>query len=45
MAARKQPEQSPGQRMVAEILAEMTEAGVQPDAKEEIGRASCRERV
>ena len=45
MAARKQPEQSPGQRMVAEILAEMTEAGVQPDAKEVALLATARQLV
>jgi len=33
MTARK-PKQSPGQRLVAEILAEMTEAHVIPDSKE-----------
>jgi hypothetical protein len=32
MAAKKEP--SPGERMVDAILAEMTEAGVEPDAKE-----------
>src|ERR1035437_8842205 len=45
MAARKQPEQSPGQRMVAEILAEMTETGVQPDAKEVALLATARQLV
>jgi hypothetical protein len=34
MAARKQPEQSPGERMVSGIMAELTEDGVQLDAKE-----------
>jgi len=45
MAARKQPEQSPGQRMVSEILAEMTEAGVQRDAKEVALLATARQLV
>ncbi len=34
MAAKKEPEQSPGDVMVSAILVEMTEAGVEPDAKE-----------
>jgi hypothetical protein len=33
MAAKKVPEQSPGERMVAGIMAELTEDGVQLDAK------------
>ena len=45
MAARKQPAQSPGERMVSEILAEMTEAGVQPDAKEVALLATARQLV
>lgn len=45
MAAKKQPEQSPGQRMVAEILAEMTQAGVEPDAKEQALLATARQLV
>jgi hypothetical protein len=42
MAAKKE---SPGQRMVAEILAEMLEAGVQPDAKEVALLATARQLV
>ncbi len=45
MAAKKQPAQSPGQRMVSEILAEMTQAGVEPDAKEQALLATARQLV
>ena len=45
MAAKKQPAQSPGERMVSAILAEMTEAGVQPDAKEHALLATARQLV
>jgi hypothetical protein len=43
MAAKKEP--SPGERMVAEILAEMTEEGVEPDAKERALLATARQLV
>ena len=36
MAAKRQPKQSPGQVMVAAILAEMAEVGVEPDSKEQV---------
>ena len=36
MATKKQPKQSPGQVMVAAILAEMAEVGVEPDSKEQV---------
>ena len=42
MAAKKQPEQSPGERMVAGIMAELTEDGVQLDAKETALLATAR---
>jgi hypothetical protein len=34
MAVRKQPVQTPGERLVAEILAEMAESQIIPDSKE-----------
>jgi hypothetical protein len=34
MAAKKEPKQTPGERLVAEILAEMAESQVIPDSKE-----------
>jgi len=36
MAAKREPKQSPGQLMVAAILAEMAEVGVEPDSKETV---------
>jgi hypothetical protein len=45
MAARKQPEQSPGERMVSGIMAELTEDGVQLDAKENALLATARQLV
>ena len=45
MAARKQPAQSPGERMVAGIMAELTEDGVQLDAKESALLATARQLV
>src|SRR5665811_807767 len=36
MAAKREPKQSPGQVMVAAILAEMAEVGVVPDSKEQV---------
>jgi hypothetical protein len=45
MAARKQPEQSPGERMVSGIMAELTEDGVQLDAKEKALLATARQLV
>jgi hypothetical protein len=36
MAAKRQPKQGPGQVMVAAILAEMAEVGVEPDSKETV---------
>ena len=34
MAAKKEPKQTPGERLVAEILAEMAESQIIPDSKE-----------
>jgi len=45
MAARKQPEQTPGERMVSGIMAELTEDGVQLDAKEKALLATARQLV
>src|SRR5665811_1801800 len=45
MAAKKQPEQSPGERMVAGIMAELTEDGVQLDAKESALLVTARQLV
>ena len=45
MAAKKQPAQSLGERMVSAILGEMTQAGVEPDAKEHALLATARQLV
>jgi hypothetical protein len=46
MAVRKkQPEQSPGERMVSGIMAELTEDGVQLDSKESALLATARQLV
>jgi len=45
MAARKQPEQSPGERMVSGIMAELTEDGVQLDSKESALLVTARQLV
>jgi len=45
MAARKQPEQTPGERMVSGIMAELTEDGVQLDAKEKALLVTARQLV
>jgi hypothetical protein len=34
MAAKKEPKQTPGERLVADILAEMAESQIIPDSKE-----------
>jgi hypothetical protein len=36
MAAKREPKQTPGAAMVAAILAEMAEVGVEPDSKEQV---------
>ena len=45
MAVRKQPKQTPGERMVAGIMAELTEDGVQLDAKESALLVTARQLV
>lgn len=45
MAARKPPEQTPGARMVSGIMAELTEDGVQLDAKESALLVTARQLV